>query len=298
MIKKLFFLAYAVVGVLVLFQASKLIGTVLEKSLFTPRIDTEFALSGKSAGTGASDSGGPIGLRNEVSILSSPLFAMPVQQQAQTPGAQEPVITESPLLRKFELNGVILLSGNRSIAIIRTAGQRNAELYRKGDRLDNAEIVKIERDRVLLNDGRNTIVLPMYYRYMQKQVARGPEPPPERSPREQFPAGREVRKVLSRSDVETKVFQKVNEILTQIAISPYMKDGQMEGLRLVRVPRDNIVYELGGRSGDILRRVNGHEINQVDQMYKLWENIKDDSYISVDLERNNQLFTYSFDIRD
>jgi len=72
----------------------------------------------------------------------------------------------------------------------------------------------------------------------------------------------------------------------------------MEGLRLVRVPRDNIVYELGGRSGDLVRRVNGHELNQVDQMYKLWENIKDDAFISVDLERNNQIFTYSFDIRE
>ena len=104
--------------------------------------------------------------------------------------------------------------------------------------------------------------------------------------------------MLSRSDVENRVFSRVNEILTQIAISPYLVDGQMEGLRLIRVPKGNIVYELGGRSGDLVKRVNGHELNKIDQMYMLWENIKDDSQITVDLERNNQIYSFDFEIRE
>ena len=292
MIKKIVILSCIFIGIVVLFQTSKLIGTILEKSLFTSRLDTEIQPVVQRT------LWEPARLYYDDSILSSPLFSIPSGPQVQSSGEEGPVLTESPLLKKFELNGVILLSGGRSIALIRRAGQRESEIYRKGDRLDNAEIVRIERDRVLLNDGRNTIVLPMYYRYMAKTANSSPAPAQEKVAAERFSDAKEIKRVLSRSDVETKVFQKVTEILTQIAISPYMNNGQMEGLRLVRVPRDNIVYELGGRSGDILRRVNGHEINQVDQMYKLWENIKDDSFISVDLERNNQIFTYSFDIRD
>ena len=292
MIKKLVILSSILIGVFALFQTSKLIGTILERSLFTFRLDTEIEQSVQRP------IWEPSGLRYDDSILSSPLFSVSSGLQVQAPGEEGPLLTESPLLKKYELNGVILISGRKSIALIRRAGQRESEIYRKGDRLDNAEIIKIERDRVLLNDGRNTIVLPMYYRYMNKTARASPVPAQEKVAAERFSDAKEIKKVLSRSDVETKVFQKVNELLTQIAISPYMNDGKMEGLRLVRVPRNNIVYELGGRSGDILRRVNGHEINQIDQMYKLWDNIKDDSFISVDLERNNQIFTYSFDIRD
>jgi type II secretory pathway component PulC len=58
------------------------------------------------------------------------------------------------------------------------------------------------------------------------------------------------------------------------------------------------VYELGGRSGDVIKRVNGHELKKVEQMYKLWDNIKDDAFINVDLERKSQLYTYSFEIRE
>jgi type II secretion system protein C len=164
--------------------------------------------------------------------------------------------------------------------------------------IDSYELVKIERQRVLMSDGLTTSALLMYvHQAVQRQSGIRPAPrQPDTS--DDYSDAKSIRKVLSRSDVESRVFSKVNEILTQIAISPYMVNGQMQGLRLIRVPNESIVYELGGRSGDIIKRVNGRELDQIDQMYKLWENIKDDSQITVDLERKNQMFSYSFDIRE
>jgi general secretion pathway protein C len=293
MVKKIFFLAYVVIGVFVLFQASKLVATVIEKRLSVYELDTSIEPNSSDVSRFS-----PV-IGYDESLLISPLFSV-YETVPEGEVEEEDVVSSSPILRKYELNGVILLGGNRSIALIRKAGQRTSDIYRKGDRLDNLEIVKIERDRVYLNDGRNNIVLPMYYKYQNRTASAGRAERPVQRPSSDalFSNAKQIKKVLSRSDVESKVFQRVNEILTQIAIAPYMKDGQMEGLRLARVPRDNIVYELGGRSGDIVRRVNGHEVNQIEQMYKLWENIKDDAFITVDLERNNQIFSFNFEIRE
>ncbi len=293
MVKKLFFLSYVVIGVFVLFQASRLVATVIEKKLSVYELDTSIEPNSSDVSRFS-----PV-IGYDESLLISPLFSV-YETVPEGEVKEENTVSSSPILRKYELNGVILLGGNRSIALIRRAGQRVSEIYRKGDRLDNLEIVKIERDRVYLNDGRNNIVLPMYYKYQNRTASAGrPERPvQQQSADARFSNAKQIKKVLSRSDVESKVFQRVNEILTQIAIAPNMKDGQMEGLRLARVPRDNIVYELGGRSGDIVRRVNGHEVNKIDQMYKLWENIKDDAFITVDLERNNQIFSFNFEIRE
>ena len=303
MMRRLFFIGYIAVGILLLFQASKLIGTIIEKKILGYPVDSAIEVKNKPREL----SFGRLGY--DSSILVSPLFAVREARQAGSDrgavsgGAAGGTLLDSPLLRKYELNGVILLEGGKSIAIIRRAGERQGEIYRKGDRIDSLEIVKIEQDRVHLNDGVNTIILPMYYRFIAKAAGPGPSAGPEAEKRvveggDRSSGATQVRKVLSRSDVETKVFQKVNDILTQIAISPNMVNGKMDGLKLLRVPASNIVYELGARSGDIIKRVNGHEVNQVDQMYKLWENIKDDSYISVDLERNSQVYTYSFEIRE
>jgi len=298
MMRKLFVLVYIVIGVIILYQTSRLIGTIVEKSLQEYNLDTTLKQEEIKPWTDTMSAG------LDISFIYSPLFYSSQNPVEEGTSKQEPS-TDSPLLRMYELNGVIILPDNRSIAMIRKAGEKTATLYKKGDTLEGARLIKIERDKVYLDDGTSTVVMPMYYRYtISKSTppAGRAEQPGERTPgagrNESFPPAREIRKVLSRSEVETEVFQKVNQILSKIAISPYMVDGKMEGLRLMRVPRDNIVYQLGGRSGDIIRRVNGHELNQVDQMYKLWENIKDDSFITVDLERNNQIYTYSFEIRE
>jgi general secretion pathway protein C len=299
--RNLFFLAAIAAGVLLLFQTSKLIGTIVERKILDTAVDSSIEIKPETRTIPA----GRLGY--DTSILVSPLFALregkAVPANPSAGGSpQGDTLLDSPLLRKYELNGVILMDGGASMAVIRKAGERQGQIYRKGDKIDNLEVQKIERDRVFLNDGVNRIVLPMYYRFLAKTEApgQGQVPQAEKRPEavDRYSGSTQVKKVLSRSDVETRVFQKVNEILTQIAVSPNMVDGRMDGLKLLRVPANNIVYELGARSGDIIRRVNGHEVNQVDQMYKLWENIKDDSYISVDLERNSQVYTYSFDIRE
>jgi type II secretion system protein C len=293
MLKKLFFLIIVCVGTYTLFQSSKLVATVIEKKMLNYSFDTKIERVQERQVSQFTRLG------FDSSVLLSPLFSIYENVPDASSENEEVAITGSPLLKKFELTGVILLGRDNSIAFIRKAGERQSKVYHIGDKLDNAEITKIERDRVYVNDGVKTVVIPMYYKYMDKSLVKNDTPSQPRDiSDDKYAATKQVKKVMSRSEVENKVFQKVNQILTQVAISPYMINGQMEGLRLMRVPNDNIVFELGGRSGDIVRRVNGHEVNQIEQMYKLWENIKDDSFISVDLERNNQIFNYSFEIRE
>jgi len=290
MLKKLVIIINIFVGIFTLYQASKLIDTIIEKNILSYSIDTNIRSFVKDNRHILNE-----GINYDASISYSPLFS--IFSANQLKNQKEDIdIVDSPLLRKYELNGVILLSKDRSIALIKKVNERESKLYHKGDKLDNVEIIKIARDKVYLNDNGRTIIIPMYYKYLKKiSKSNAVTPKKEIS---SYSGARQVKKILSRSDVENKVFNKVNQILTQIAVSPYMINGSMEGFRLVRVPRNSIVYELGARSGDIIRRVNGHELTRIDQMYKLWENIKDDSLINVDLERNKQIYTYGFEIRE
>jgi len=287
--KKLFFLLYICIGVFILFQASRLVGISIERRVLVSPPDADFS---------APEVREPLKTEEyELVFFNSPLFTVTSPGTGISVG-EEIETVDSPLLRKYELSGVIMLPDDRSIALIRKARERESGIYRKGDMIDNLEVVGIEKRRVLLHDGFKAVGLPMYYTPQQKISKNASSEESNRRSDDIYGDAKQITKVLSRSDVESKVFNRVNEILTKIAISPYMEDGKMEGMRLIKVPNDSIVYELGGRNGDIIRRVNGHELNRIDQSYKLWENIKDDSRISVDLERKNQIFTYEFDIRE
>ncbi len=288
--RKLFYIIYVVVSVFILFQSSKLIDTVIEKKLT--------GAPEEAAGIQAVQNSPPRREEDsyDISMFNSKLFSVPEKAVGESE-MENSEVSNSPLLNKYVLDGIIVLSGGRSIAIIRKVREKEGSIYRKGDMIDNYEIVKIEKFRVLMNDGLSTSALSMYQRPQSRQRKTITRNTQQQAP-QGFENAQKIKKVLSRSDVENKVFSKVNQILTQIAISPYMVNGSMEGLRLIRVPNNSIVYELGGRSGDIIRRVNGHEVKQIDQMYKLWDNIKDDSFISVDLERNKQIYSYNFEIRE
>ena len=292
MLRILFLFLYLCSGVFLLFQASKLAGTVAER-VIRQKIPVVEEYRPDEAELVYEDT-----LRYDATLSLSPLFSAREVQSVSSPRDKDTVVQDSPLLRRYELNGVIVLPKNRSIALIRKSGERESTIYHIGDMLEEMEVIRIEQKEVHLRSKGETVVLPMYYKYTAKQGPRPAAPPVREELSGEYDSARKVQKVLSRSDVEDRVFSKVNEILTQIAISPYMVNGTMEGLRLVRIPKGNIVYELGGRSGDLVKRVNGHELNQIDQMYKLWENIKDDSRITVDLERNNQIFSFDFEIRE
>lgn len=296
--KNLFYLFYVLLGVAIIFQASRLISITIEKRLFEVPVNPSIEVKSRDHSSILNS------VDYDLTLFDSPLFHVSKPDPSQVTASPRTGVPDmvdeedSPLLRKYELNGVILLPGKGSIALIKRIGERESSIYRKGDLLDGLEVVKIERHRVFLSDGLKTTVLPMYYRYTAKKAGITREPL-KRKEEVDFSSGSRVfKKVLSRSDIENRLFSRANQILSQIAISPHLVDGNMEGLRLVRVPSDNIVYELGARSGDIIRRVNGHELKQVDQMYSLWENIKDDSFITVELERGNQLLSYSFEIRE
>ena len=291
--KRLFYLLYVGVGVLILFQASKLIGTAVERRFLrdlqpvrVERIEEQPRWPEP-------------GIDYDISMFSSPLFSL--GQPSVGPLEEGEVAEEgfdSRLLKMYELNGVIILPGDKSMALVRRTRERESQMYKKGEMIDSYELVKIERQRVFLSDGLSTSELPMYYKHTVQRASTVRTAAPRKETSSTYENSKQFKKVLSRSDVENRLFSKVNEVMTQIAISPYMVNGQMQGLRLIRVPNESIVFELGGRSGDIIKRVNGHELNQVDQMYKLWENIKDDFSITVDLERKNQMFSYNFEIRE
>ncbi len=292
--KLLIYTLYLITTLFTLFEGSKFVDTIIKEKLSSFPVEQKRLIKKKDS---------PVRKANEsfTSYISlTPLFkSSETTGPESNPEVKNNQLPDSPILRRYQLTGIIYLGKNKSIALIKKKGERESKAYHVNDTLDTAIITKITRDKVYLNYMNNTVILPMYYRPTNSRgLAYKLTERSNNNYSEEYSSAKRIRKILSRSDVENKVFKKVNQILTQIAISPYMKNGKMEGLRLVRVPKNNIVYELGGRSGDIIKRVNGHELSQIDQLYKLWENIKDDSIISVDLERNHQIYTYTFEIRE
>jgi general secretion pathway protein C len=110
--------------------------------------------------------------------------------------------------------------------------------------------------------------------------------------------GQQFNQTLSRAEIRQKVFNNMDNALQGLQAGPYRINGQIAGYRLVNVRPTNIMFKLGARSGDIVRRVNGQILDSTQKLMSMWETIKNDPKISVDIERDGKNIRYDFNITD
>ena len=72
----------------------------------------------------------------------------------------------------------------------------------------------------------------------------------------------------------------------------------LEGYKIHRVKPDHIFYDLGARSGDIIKNVNGFDLADTEKMFELWKSIKTAPRVTIDLIRGGKPVKYDFHIRN
>lgn len=194
------------------------------------------------------------------------------------------------IVSNLKLKGTIVVEGLESLCIIEDPAAKKEEVYKKGDLVGENEIVKIERDHVVLRTSAGLVSLAVY----------GENFLPGMTP----DTSRLVEKVasnrwsLSRSEF-TSAISNPNQLLAQVKVTPYLEAGQVRGFRLDDVKRGSLAESLGVRSGDIIRKVGGQELDGgVPKALQIYQEIKDRPIISVEVERGGRPITLTYEITE
>lgn len=75
-------------------------------------------------------------------------------------------------------------------------------------------------------------------------------------------------------------------LLSQARAVPYFRDGQSIGMRLFAIRQDSLYQKLGLMNGDILLSVGGNSLSDPTQALKLFELLKSERSIKVNVERS------------
>ena len=213
-------------------------------------------------------------------------------------------LPESTLPLKL-LGTVVQVNGKRSFAIIQDTGTREEQLHFVGDEIrEGTVITSVARNRVvLLRNGQEEIL-----EKDDDQSAASPSVRvrPARAPRTPTAApGPEpvtVRKVgdnnfvMDRREVEG-VLQDFNKLLTQIRVVPHFADGKPDGFKIFNIRPGSLFASLGMVNGDIIKRVNGLDITGPEQALQMFQQLRDESQVTVDLERFRKNLTLQYEIR-
>ncbi|NVM21198.1 MAG: PDZ domain-containing protein [Desulfobacterales bacterium] len=194
-----------------------------------------------------------------------------------------------PTALKIALLGTVSGDPQNAAAIIKEINKKTQSLYREGDTIQNATIIKILRGKVILRIGSKNQILTMEEGRTSSRQTRQ-----TRRPGDQLTQpGTTIS--LDRSMV-SKTLQNISELISQVRIRPHFSGGKADGLMLSQIRSNSLFTKMGIRNGDIVQRVNGKMITSPDDIIGFYKELNTGSKVSMEIKRRgkNKIISYTF----
>jgi len=89
----------------------------------------------------------------------------------------------------------------------------------------------------------------------------------------------------------------INQFMTQIRLIPFFEGNKSAGYRIAAIRPGTTFERLGFQGGDVLQQVNGLDVSSPEKLYTIFQNLKDQKTVSVDILRQGQKSTLTYEIR-
>ncbi len=199
-----------------------------------------------------------------------------------------------------------------SVASIQDVVTLKTQTYMVGDKVQTAEVLVIERERVIvLNNNRRE--------YIDgtpgdgTSVAAVAPPPPQMiaaapvkqindAPPPAIGLGGSIKQ-LTENDYEVpraeidKTLSNLNDVAMQARIVPAFKDGVAQGFKLFSIRPDSIYSKIGIQNGDVIKRINGYDLNSPEKALEIYSKLKEASRIDIEVERNGSTVRKTYNVR-
>ena len=198
-----------------------------------------------------------------------------------------------------------LLSGIKewSFASIQDVVTQKASTFMVGMAVQGAPILDIERSRVIvLNNGRRE--------FINGEAGSGEAvayAPPAAMPRPsdtppQVAMGSGIRAIddshyeVPRAEID-RTLSNLNDVAMQARIVPAFKDGVAQGFKLFSIRPDSIYPKIGIQNGDVIRRINGFDLNSPEKALEVYSKLKEANRIDIEVERNGAVLQKTYNVR-
>jgi general secretion pathway protein C len=229
------------------------------------------------------------------------LFDVPLPKPApagEEPKAQDKRWNAVPVrssLRGSLVGTAIAEPAKYSLCQITNPDVNETQVYGIGDKYQGARIYGVEKERVLIdNAGVNE--------YIDNNLSGPPNLGVAPIPQPVAAAGGDGVKQLSdnqyvvaRAEINNAL-TNLSDLATKARIVPSFKNGVANGFKLFSIVPDSLYAKIGVQNGDVIRRINGYEMNSPDKALEIYQKLRDASRIEIELERRGETLRKTYSI--
>lgn len=205
--------------------------------------------------------------------------------------------TEAEELEPTSLNIRLLgtVAGDRAnaVAVIEDTGKRTQEIYRVGDSVQEAVVKSILREKVVLAVGNRDEILVM------DKPASGGSDDRQKSVMERSQGVERMERTITfrRASIDESL-EDINDLLSQASIRAHYTDNQPDGLAITGIKAGSVFRRMGLRNGDIIRGVSDNEIKSPEDVIALYNDLKSETDVSLQITRRGREMSLNYSFRD
>lgn len=222
--------------------------------------------------------------------------------QPLTGGANSDIIDAAPVASQLplKLEGTLVHANpKKSVATITVKSKNEARSVMVDQDIENmARVTGIERRKVIFRNLNNNrleyIDIPK-----ESAVSFGVKEPVAAGGSEVQQKG-EFEFTMRRGDIN-KYTSDLGSILQQARMVPNIvpgSGGRVDGFRFVAIQPNSIYEKLGFKPMDVIKKVNGEEINSPTKAMELYNALKSENRLQLTVERNGRDENFKYDIPD
>jgi general secretion pathway protein C len=234
------------------------------------------------------------------SIVTSGLFPLPPGSGNSLASGQavEPIAPPLEVVKKVALIGTVFGQQGGIMAILEDLPTKKQSLYRMGEQIPAVGALSaIEKNRVLFREGNQEEWLDLALTQLPHPLLSGipatvTSAPSTRAPHPSAPQ----RRILDRREIDAALGD-MTRLLTQAQAVPNLTNGKLDGFRLYSVMPLGFFDKIGLQTNDLLQRINGVEIRDPGILLSLFQQLRNERTVRVDIVRNTQRQILTYEIR-
>lgn len=211
----------------------------------------------------------------------------------------------------FALVGTIASeSAEAARAILWSEGMREPRMYRLRQEIEpGATLVRIERDAVWIQRGKSREKLELLpvgskVRIAAPPASPGVAPAGRLAPAAAVSGGADIR--VTRIGENTYSMDEAslnqltgnfNQFMTQVRLIPYFEGNKNAGYRVAAIRPGTAFEKMGFSGGDVIQAINGIELTTPERMFTVFQNLKDEKRVAINVLRQGQKTTLTYEIR-
>lgn len=218
-------------------------------------------------------------------------------------------VSAPPVSSKYKLIGTVVgVEPEYSTIMVQILGSGEQASYRLGEEIENGiRVVEVQRFTAILDNHGKEESLDLD---MEEGMASGSgsagrgtpslgqtRAPVSLNPNEQIVRTGESSWMLDKQYVESEL-NDINRLITEVRAVPNMTpDGSSDGFKLFAIRNGSLFSKIGLRNGDVVRSVNGLQLNSIEQGLETFQALRHESNLNIEISRNGQAKTLNYTIQ-